>query len=98
MLGLSKIIGVAVDPSARGLRIGTGLVLTAERVLDRIGTFVMYGSCAPSVAPFYRQMGFDLLPVGEPIDLWVVFGFRALASDPTKHIFSKNLRAVPGRH
>lgn len=57
----------------------------------------MYGNCAPAVAPFYRQMGFDLLPVGQPIDLWVVFGFRALASDPDKHIFSRFLRAARAR-
>jgi GNAT superfamily N-acetyltransferase len=99
LLGLSKVIGVAVDPSTRGQGVGTELVLTAEQVLSRCGTFVMYGNCAPAVAPFYQQMGFDLLPVGQPINLWVVFGFNAWASDPNMQIFSRSLRpTAPARH
>lgn len=89
MIGVSKLVGVAVREDGRHTGIGTELVRVAEQVLRRCGTYmVMYGNCSAAVAPFYQRLGFK---VEQAIDLWVVFGFHLNISTPGMLIFSKSM-------
>jgi GNAT superfamily N-acetyltransferase len=90
LMGVSKLVGVAVHQDMRHTGIGTELVRVAEQVLRQCGCyFVMYGNCSAAVAPFYRRLGFK---VERAINLWVVFGFQLNVSTPGMLIFSKSLR------
>lgn len=88
-LGLSKITGVAVREDMRGRGIGADLVRTALQVLRRCGIgMIVFGSCEPPRAAFYRRLGFNISPLDAPIDLWPALGIHALISTPDHHIFS----------
>lgn len=91
VLGVSKIIGVAVREDLRGTGVGTALIQTADKVLVRCGaSMIMYGSCRTDLVPFYRRLGFVVAAKSHPVSLWVVFGIDAVLSAPGEHIFIKN--------
>lgn len=90
LMGVSKLVGVAVREDVRQTGIGTELVRVAEQVLRRCGTYmVMYGNCSAEVAPFYRRLGFT---VEQALNLWGVFGFPLNVSTPGMLIFSKSMQ------
>ncbi|MGL5827864.1 MAG: GNAT family N-acetyltransferase [Nocardioides sp.] len=88
-MALCKVIGVAVREDLRGRGIGADLIRTAQRVLKRCGTgLIMFGSCQSDHVKFYRRLGFNVAAKDEPLDLQMVFGFKALISTPEQHIFN----------
>lgn len=88
-LGISKIIGVAVREDLRGRGIGADLVSTALHVLRRCNLgMIIFGSCEPNRAAFYRRQGFKVAPLNHPIDLFLALGIHAMISTPDHHIFS----------
>ena len=90
LMGISKVVGIAVHEDLQHSGIGSELVRMAEQILKRCGScLMMFGSCAPKVAPFYRRLGFTLAPA---IDLWLVFGFHLNVSTPGELIFCKRTR------
>jgi GNAT superfamily N-acetyltransferase len=91
VLGLSKIVGVAVSEDFRGNGIGSELIQIARQIVKRCGIFVMHGSCSPHLTRFYKRLGFKVEPFEAPLDLWLVFGFPAFLSTPGMHVFSQRL-------
>jgi GNAT superfamily N-acetyltransferase len=93
LIGVSKLVGVAVREDLRHAGIGTELVWVAEQVLRRCGSYmVMYGNCSGEVVPFYQRLGFTVRPRAQALNLWIVFGFSMNVSTPGMHIFSKQLQ------
>lgn len=89
MLGLAKVIGVAVRDDLRGNGIGGDLVHTALRVINRCGTWrIVFGSCESKRTEFYRRLGFNISALDDPIDTYLALGIHALISTPGHHTFS----------
>jgi hypothetical protein len=52
LIGVSKLVGVAVRQDMQRTGVGTELVWLAEQMLRRCGSYiVMYGSCSDEVTP-----------------------------------------------
>lgn len=80
-LGLSKLYGVATLPQARGRGIGGALVRAGRDFLfQRVGVFVVHGSCQADLGPWYAGLGFEVLEPNEPADVGqVAFGCGVMA-------------------
>jgi GNAT superfamily N-acetyltransferase len=89
-IGLAKIKAVAVAEDARGLGIGSALLLRAWQVFFACEYSIVYGTMAatPGLDVFYRRNGFQVLDHGEPIDLWAVYGMHsAINADAGERFF-----------
>ncbi len=91
VLGLSKIVGVAVSEDVRGNGIGSELIQIARQIVQRCGISMIHGSCSPDLTRFYKRLGFKVEPFEAPLDLWLVFGFHAFLATPGMHVFSQRL-------
>jgi ribosomal protein S18 acetylase RimI-like enzyme len=74
--------GVAVDPSCRGQRIGTGLIHALERwALDRGFSLISLEvvDANPRARRLYQRIGFDVVREQTVWPIGSVFGFQSSA-------------------
>jgi ribosomal protein S18 acetylase RimI-like enzyme len=91
VVGLSKLVGVAVREDFRGCGVGTELVWIAQQILQLCGIFLMYGNCSSDLTPFYERLGFTIEPFETPLDLGPVLGVPGGLATPGMHVFSQRL-------
>ncbi|MBB2744660.1 UNVERIFIED_ORG: GNAT superfamily N-acetyltransferase [Microbispora rosea subsp. rosea] len=95
MLGgvaLVKIKAVAVTGDARGQGIGAALLKRCKQIYVHCGYILLYGQMPPTpgLDAFYRRSGFEIGQLGQPIDLWVIFGMHANTfPGPDERIFHR---------
>jgi GNAT superfamily N-acetyltransferase len=90
VMGVVKLKALGVDPNWRGQRIGAGLVNRFREIYLACEYFYLYGQFRrdTGLADFYTSHGFDILPVEQPLDLWVVFGVGGgIFPEPGEQIF-----------
>jgi hypothetical protein len=89
-IGAAKVKAVATAARARGAGIGNALIQCCNQVYFRCCYVMIYGQMpgVPGLDAFYRRNGFDVLDVGDELDMWVVFGvhFR-IRTDPGERFF-----------
>lgn len=78
-IGAAKVKAVATAAHARGAGIGSALIQCCSQVYFRCGYVMIYGQmpAVPGLDAFYRRNGFDVLDVGDELDMWVVFGVHS---------------------
>jgi GNAT superfamily N-acetyltransferase len=83
MTALVKLRALGIDPSWRGRGIGAGLVTRFKEIYLACGYFYLYGQfpsrkgflrADTGLDSFYSQQGFTVLPKGNPLNLYVIFG------------------------
>lgn len=98
VLAVTKIKSLAVEPDCRGLGIASALLRSCTGIFDQAGFLVQYGSFArgSGLEGFYRARGFEVLPIGAGLDLWVVFGSRImLSAGPGEQMFTRTVWNEP---
>jgi GNAT superfamily N-acetyltransferase len=91
----AKVKAVATAAHARGAGVGSALIQCCSQVYFRCGYVMVYGQmpAVPGLDAFYRRNGFDVLDVGDELDMWVVFGVHSrIRTDPDERFF---IRQVP---
>jgi GNAT superfamily N-acetyltransferase len=75
---LAKLRALAVDPDWQGRGIGVGLLDRFKDIYLACHYLYLYGQFRTDsgLADFYRAHGFNVLPPGYPLDLWVIFGIE----------------------
>jgi GNAT superfamily N-acetyltransferase len=94
-IGAAKVKAVARAARARGAGIGSALIECCNQVYFRRGYVMIYGQmpAVPGLDAFYRRNGFDVLDVGDELDMWVVFGVHSrIRTGPGERFF---IRQVP---
>ncbi len=97
--GAAEIDSVSVAPRWRGHGVGRALVEVATQVFRGNGYVRMYGRVATdrALTPFWQACGFTVLPAGEGISMWDVFGVKAaLTPSPTELLCTVELE-IPNR-
>lgn len=92
-IALTRIKALGVIEHARGAHLGTALLRHCREVYFACNYETIYGMMpdTPGLESFYQRAGFDVLTVGAPLDLWVLFGRNALISPgPGERIFQRS--------
>lgn len=91
IMSLVKLRALAVDPDWRGRGIGSGLLTRFQDIYVACRYFYLYGqfrATDPGLADFYSAHGFTILPPGEGLDLYVVFGVSGgVLPEPGEQLF-----------
>jgi GNAT superfamily N-acetyltransferase len=90
LIFVSKLYAIATVPSARGQGIASALIRYYRNVYTRCGYMVLYGEmdAGSGLEPFYRRNGFEIVPFGAALDLYVVFGHEIrVGAGPGERIF-----------
>jgi GNAT superfamily N-acetyltransferase len=90
LIFVSKLYAIATFPSARGQGIASALIRYYRDVYTRCGYMVLYGEmdAGSGLEPFYRRNGFEIVPSGAALDLYVVFGHEIrVGTSPGERIF-----------
>jgi GNAT superfamily N-acetyltransferase len=89
---VSKLYAVATVPSARGQGVASALIRYYRDVYTRCGFRVLYGEidAGSGLEPFYRRNGFEMIPAGAALDLYLVFGHEVrVGAGPGERIFAR---------
>lgn len=97
---LARLNAVGVSPHHRKSGVGSALVQACIRLLDDAGYGAISGQCAPALAPFYAQLGFDISRPGEPVSFLREVPALTLvrSDDPDECTLIKRLREFPNEH
>jgi GNAT superfamily N-acetyltransferase len=90
LIFVSKLYAIATVPSARGRGVASALIRYYRDVYARCGYRVLYGEmdAGSGLEPFYRRNGFEIVPSGAALDLYVVFGLEIrVGAGPGERIF-----------
>jgi GNAT superfamily N-acetyltransferase len=90
-LTVGKVRGLAVDDTGRGPGWGSALLKRAVQVYDQLGFVTLHGSFdadSTRLEYFYRAHGFDVLGVGEKIEMTHLGPQPQTGSDPTECMFA----------
>ncbi|MEU4195781.1 GNAT family N-acetyltransferase [Kribbella sp. NPDC026611] len=91
IMSLVKLRALAVDSAWRGRGIGAGLLTRFQDVYLACRYFYLYGqfrTADAGLADFYSSHGFTILPPGEGLDLYIVFGVSGgVKPEPGEQIF-----------
>ena len=90
LIFVSKLYAVATVPSARGQGVASALIRYYRDVYARCGYRVLYGEmdAGSGLEAFYRRNGFEIVPSGAALDLYVVFGHEIrVGAGPGERIF-----------
>ncbi|MFG1820592.1 GNAT family N-acetyltransferase [Kribbella sp. NPDC049174] len=91
IMSLVKLRALAVDSAWRGRGIGSGLLTRFQDIYLACRYFYLYGQFRvtdPGLADFYSSHGFTVLPPGEGLDLYVVFGVNGgVKPEPGEQLF-----------
>lgn len=84
VIGLPKLISLAVIPEVKGEGIGADLLSVLAGLLTRMGCVGIYGECddARKLVKFYEQHKFTVLPKKTPLNTWPVAGRHVVQSSP----------------
>lgn len=81
LLNVAKLHVVAVDPEYQGVGIGSRLIKIGSEIARQSGYRALYGefdSTRAHLAGFYQRRGFQVLALGERLDLSDVMGTQTL--------------------
>lgn len=90
---VGKVRGLAVDESVRGQGWGSALLRRAIQVYDQLGFVTLHGSfdvASPHLEGFYRSHGFEVLNVGEKVEVTHLGPQLQTGSDPTERMFARH--------
>jgi GNAT superfamily N-acetyltransferase len=90
LIFISKLYAVATVPSVRGQGVASALIRSYRDVYTRCGYMVLYGEmdAESGLESFYQRNGFEIVPSGAAMDLYVVFGHEIhVGAGPGERIF-----------